>query len=256
MRITVVVPALNEAGNIGRLVAEIYETVPRPTLAEVIVVDDGSDDATPDEVKALIAAGDHPGLRLIRHASRCGQSVAMRTGITAANSPVIATIDGDGQNDPSDIPKLLTHLSAPGSGGVALVGGWRKDRKDTGAKRFASRAANKIRDWVLRDDCPDTACGIKVYWRDAFMRLPFFTSMHRFLPALFLTYGHKVEYVPVNDRPRQAGKSKYTNLVRAIVGLYDLFGVSWLRRRTRVPVVVEEIAADAARQATAAQVGN
>ncbi len=240
MRITVVIPALNEAGNIGRLVAETYEHVPAEMLAEVIVVDDGSDDATGKEVKDLIDAGKLPGLRLLRHEKRSGQSVAMRTGITAATQPVIATMDGDGQNDPRDIAKLVRHLDEPGTpGGVALAGGWRKSRKDTGSKRFASRAANKIRDWVLRDNCPDTGCGIKAYWRDAYLRCPFFTSMHRYLPALFLTYGHRVEYVPVNDRPRLAGQSKYSNLVRAIVGLYDLFGVSWLRRRQRVPNIVE-----------------
>ena len=173
MRITVVIPALNEAGNIGRLVAETYEHVPASVLAEVIVVDDGSDDTTPDEVRALIADGRHPGLRLLRHKNRSGQSVALRTGITAATSPVIATMDGDGQNDPRDIPRLLEHLAAPGTRGPALVNGWRQTRKDTGSKRLASRAANKIRDWVLRDNCPDTGCGIKVYWREAFLRIPF-----------------------------------------------------------------------------------
>ena len=241
MRITVVIPALNEAGNIGRLVAETYEHVPAAALAEVIVVDDGSDDTTPDEVKSLIADGRHPGLRLLRHEKRSGQSVALRTGITAATSPVIATMDGDGQNDPRDIPKLLEHLAAPGTKGPALVNGWRQTRKDTGSKRFASTAANKIRDWVLRDNCPDTGCGIKVYWREAFLRIPFFTSVHRYLPAMFQTYGHEVAYVPVNDRLRQAGQSKYSNFTRALVGLYDLVGVSWLRRRTRIPVIIESV---------------
>lgn len=243
MRISVVIPALNEAGNIGRLVAETYDHVPSDVLAEVIVVDDGSDDTGPDEVKQLIASGRCPGLRLIRHSGRNGQSVALRTGIENASSPVIATMDGDGQNDPRDIPKLLAKLGQPGSEGPALVGGWRQSRKDTGSKRYASLAANKIRDLILRDECPDTGCGIKVYWRDVYMRLPFFTSMHRYLPALFQTYGQRVEYVPVNDRPRQAGQSKYSNLVRALVGLYDLVGVSWLRRRTRIPKIVEEVSA-------------
>ncbi len=239
MRITVVIPALNEAGNIGRLVAETYEHVPSANLAEVIVVDDGSDDTTPDEITSLIADGKHPGLRLLRHDKRSGQSAALRSGITAATNPIIATMDGDGQNDPRDIPNLLKHLGEPGSDGPALVNGWRQTRRDTGSKRWASRAANNIRDWVLRDDCPDTGCGIKVYWREVFLRLPFFTSMHRYLPALFQTYGHKAAYVPVNDRVRQAGQSKYNNLNRALVGIYDLFGVTWLRRRTLVPDVVE-----------------
>jgi len=241
MRISVVLPALNEAGNIGRLVEEIYRVVPAEVLGEVIVVDDGSDDATPAEVKALIAGATLAGLRYLRHGERCGQSAALRTGILAATSPVIASMDGDGQNDPCDIPRLLARLAPPGAKGPALVGGIRVARQAEGSKRLASRAANWIRDAVLKDACPDTGCGIKVYWREAFLRLPFFTSMHRYLPALFQTYGHEVSYLPVNDRPRQAGVSKYNNLGRALIGLYDLVGVVWLRRRTRLPVIVESL---------------
>lgn len=239
MRITVVIPALNEAGNIGRLIAETYEHVPADMLAEVIVVDDASTDSTGEEIKSLIRAGNHPGLRYLRHDTRSGQSAALRSGIGAATNPVIATMDGDGQNDPRDIPKLVAKLASPGSQGPALVNGWRTSRKDTGSKRWASKAANWIRDAVLKDECPDTGCGIKAYWREVFLRLPFFTSMHRYLPALFQTYGHEVAYVPVNDRPRQAGVSKYNNLNRALVGLYDLVGVSWIRKRTKVPKVAE-----------------
>lgn len=234
---------MNEAGNIGRLVEETYAVVPADILAEVIVVDDGSDDATPDELKTLISSGYYPGLRYLRHATRSGQSTALRTGILAASSPVIAQMDGDGQNDPNDIPKLLAKLAPPNTTGPALVGGIRTQRKAGGSKRFASKAANWIRNAVLRDNCPDTGCGIKVYWRDAFLLLPFFTSLHRYLPAFFLSYGHQVAYEAVNDRPRQAGISKYSNLVRALVGLYDLIGVSWLRRRTRHPQTVEDITA-------------
>ncbi|MFZ4809060.1 MAG: glycosyltransferase family 2 protein [Hyphomicrobiaceae bacterium] len=244
MRISVVIPALNEAGNIGRLVDETYAVIPAATLGEVIVVDDASTDGTADEIRSRLHDGRHPGLRLLRHGARSGQSTAMRTGILAATSPVIATMDGDGQNDPRDIPVLLAKLGTPGSGGPALVGGIRTARKAEGSKRLASKAANWIRDAVLRDECPDTGCGIKVYWREAFLRLPFFTSMHRYLPALFLTYGHQVAYVPVNDRPRTAGVSKYNNFNRALVGLYDLVGVTWIRRRTRVPAVVEDTAAE------------
>ncbi|MEZ5817267.1 MAG: glycosyltransferase family 2 protein [Hyphomicrobiaceae bacterium] len=239
MRVTVVIPALNEAGNIGRLVEETYAQVPADMLAEVIVVDDCSEDATGSEVKALIDRG-LPGLRYLRHGDRSGQSAAMRTGILAATSPVIATMDGDGQNDPADIPRLVAELAAPGTKGPALVGGVRTDRKAEGSKRLASRFANWLRDRILKDECPDTGCGIKAYWREAFLRLPYFTSMHRYLPALFITYGHEVAYLPVNDRPRIAGKSKYTNLGRAIVGIYDLVGVSWLRRRTKVPPIIED----------------
>lgn len=236
---------MNEAGNIGRLVRETYDVVPGEILAEVIVVDDGSDDATPDEIKSLISQNKCPGLRYLRHAQRSGQSTALRTGILAAKSPVIAQMDGDGQNDPRDITKLLALLAEPHTDGPALVGGVRTERKAEGSKRLASKAANWIRDAVLRDNCPDTGCGIKVYWRDAFLLLPFFTSIHRYLPALFQTYGHQVAYAPVTDRPRQAGKSKYSNIVRALVGLYDLVGVSWLRRRSRHPETVEDLAAPA-----------
>jgi dolichol-phosphate mannosyltransferase len=241
MRISVVIPALNEAGNIGRLVQDTFAQVPPDCLAEVIVVDDASEDVTGAEVKALIASGSCPGLRYLRHGVRSGQSAALRTGILAATSPIIATMDGDGQNDPRDIPRLLARLAPPGGKGPALVNGWRTARRAEGRKRLASKAANWIRDAVLKDDCPDTGCGIKVYWREAFLRLPYFTTMHRYLPALFRTYGHEVAHVPVNDRPRQVGVSKYNNVGRALVGLYDLVGVSWLRRRTRVPAIVEDV---------------
>ena len=241
MRVSVVIPALNEAGNIGRLVRETYEVVPADQLGEVIVVDDASTDATPEEVKALIESGEFPSLRYLRHGKRSGQSAAMRTGISAASHPVIATMDGDGQNDPRDIPKLLAKLAPPGTKGPALVGGVRTNRQDVGSKKVASRAANWIRDTVLKDNCPDTGCGIKVYWREAFLRLPFFTSIHRYLPALFITYGHEVAFVPVNDRQRVAGQSKYTNWKRALVGIYDLIGVTWLRKRTAVPPIVADL---------------
>lgn len=239
-RIAVVIPALNEAGNIGALVEETYQAVPAGVLAEVIVVDDASTDTTAQEVKTLIASGRYPGLRLIRHGAKSGQSTAIRSGVLAARAPVIATMDGDGQNDPHDIPALLARLGAEGGDGPALVGGVRTNRQAEGSKRWASRAANAIRNAVLKDGCPDTGCGIKVYHRSAFLRLPFFASMHRYMPALFQTYGYAVDYVPVNDRARRAGVSKYNNLNRALVGLYDLVGVSWLRRRTVVPRIVEE----------------
>ena len=238
MRISVVIPAFNEAGNIGRLVEETFKVVPGDILAEVIIIDDCSDDSTGDEVKAL--ADSYDNLRYIRHGSRSGQSTALRTGITVAGNPIIATMDGDGQNDPNDIVSLLDKLGEPGSDGPALVGGVRAKRKAKGSRRFASTFANWLRDKILNDDCPDTGCGIKVYWREAFLRLPFFTSMHRYLPALFLTYGHKVDYGDVNDRPRVAGTSKYTNFGRALVGIYDLFGVTWLRKRTKTPQISED----------------
>ncbi|MCS0501346.1 glycosyltransferase family 2 protein [Ancylobacter mangrovi] len=238
MRISIVIPALNEAGNIGRLVSETFQTVPADQLGEIIVVDDCSDDGTGAEVKALAATRD--GLRYLRHASRAGQSAALRTGILAARFPVIATMDGDGQNDPADIPALLARLAAPGTDGPALVGGIRAKRRATGSRRVASLLANRLRDFLLKDDCPDTGCGIKVFWREAFLRLPFFSGMHRYLPALFISYGREVAYAPVGDRPRLAGQSKYTNLGRALIGIYDLVGVSWLRKRTIVPLIAED----------------
>ena len=241
LRLAVVIPALNEAGNIGRLISETYETVPAGMLAQVIVVDDGSTDGTPAEVKALIATGRFAGLSYVRHAAKSGQSTALRTGILAATAPVIAQMDGDGQNDPRDIVRLVEKLGQPGVSGPALVGGVRTNRKAEGSKRWASTAANWIRDSILADGCPDTGCGIKVYWREAFLRLPFFASQHRYLPALFITYGYDITYVSVNDRARQAGVSKYNNFNRAMVGLYDLMGVTWLRRRTVVPKIQERV---------------
>lgn len=234
MAVSVVIPAFDEEGNIGRLVLETFDALTEDVLGEVIVVDDCSADGTSAEITKLQT--DHKNLRLLRHKTNAGQSASLRTGILAARFPVIATMDGDGQNDPHDLPSMIRKLAEPGKkNGVALVGGIRTKRKDTGSKRLASKAANWIRDRVLKDDCPDTGCGIKVFWRDAYLRLPFFTSIHRYMPALFQTYGLKTAYVPVNDRPRIAGVSKYNNFNRALIGLYDLFGVTWLRKRTKAP---------------------
>jgi dolichol-phosphate mannosyltransferase len=239
MPISVVIPAFNEEGNIGRLIKETVYTVPEDMLGEIIVVDDGSTDHTADEVRQHMNIG--TALRLVRHAENAGQSASLRSGIEAARFPIIATMDGDGQNDPADIPALFKKLAIPGNDtGPALVGGIRAGRKDSGSKRIASKAANLIRDALLRDACPDTGCGIKLFQRDIFLRLPYFTSMHRYLPALFQLYGHRTEFIPVNDRPRMAGKSKYNNFNRALIGFFDLFGVMWLRRRTKNPTVTEE----------------
>lgn len=236
--VSVVIPALNEEGNIDRLVEETLNVVPASVLSEVIVVDDGSTDGTFHVLNAM--AQREPRLRVIRHGERCGQSAALRTGILAARSDVIATMDGDGQNDPGDITELLARLGAPHASGPALVGGHRVTRRASGWKRLASRIGNGVRGWLLKDETPDTGCGIKVFWRDVFVRLPFFTSMHRFLPALFRCYGFETAYHPVNDRPRVAGESKYTNLGRLAVAIYDLIGVVWLRRRTRLPSVAAD----------------
>lgn len=237
MKIAVVIPALNEEGNIGRLVQETFRAIPSDVLDEIIVIDDGSTDGTANEIKALL--GHHPKLRYIRHGDRVGQSAAIRTGVLAAQSPIIATMDGDGQNDPADIPFLLNQLGDTPQTGPALVGGVRAKRKAKGSRRLASLIGNKARNVVLRDNCPDSGCGIKVFWREAYLLLPFFTSMHRFMPALFMIHQHTVGYHPVNDRPRLAGASKYTNFNRALLGIYDMIGIVWLRRRTRIPNIAE-----------------
>lgn len=242
MRLSVVIPAFDEAGNIGRLIEETFATVPEEALGEVVVVDDASEDRTAAEIKALL--GKYARLRYLRHGVRAGQSAAVRTGVLAARFPVIATMDGDGQNDPSDIMRLAARLGEDGRE-PAMAAGIRTGRKNTGSRKAASRFANFIRDKVLADGCPDTGCGIKLYRRDAFLALPYFTGMHRYLPALFQTYGHEVAYAPVNDRPRLKGASKYTNLGRALIGLHDLVGVSWLRRRTQLPPVTEDLSGGA-----------
>lgn len=240
MSVSVVIPALNEAGNIARLVEETYAAIPADRLKEVIVVDDGSDDATGDEIKALRSL--YPSLRYLRHRTRCGQSAAIRTGVLAASGPVIATMDGDGQNDPRDIPRLLDGLGSRMGDGPIMVSGVRAKREAVRSRKLAAMVANRIRNAAFRDNCPDSGCGIKVYWREAYLRLPFFTSMHRFMPALFLMNSYQVAYKPVNDRARLAGQSKYTNLGRALTGLYDLFGVVWLRNRTKTPYIEEDSA--------------
>ncbi|MEZ5790674.1 MAG: glycosyltransferase family 2 protein [Nitratireductor sp.] len=238
MQISVVIPAFNEEGNIGRLVRETFDAVSEAQLGEVVVVDDCSTDATVSELSELKQT--LPKLRIVRHLTNAGQSASLRSGILAARFSVIAQMDGDGQNDPRDIPGLLAKLAEPGDlSGPALVGGVRTKRRDTGSKRWASKFANGLRKRILQDDCPDTGCGIKVYWREAFLRLPFFTSIHRYLPALFQTYGYKTAYAPVNDRPRMMGVSKYNNFNRALIGIYDLVGVTWLRRRTKAPETTE-----------------
>jgi glycosyltransferase involved in cell wall biosynthesis len=243
MRISVVIPAFNEEGNIGPLIEETFAQVPESALGEVLAVDDASNDGTGAEIKALLSR--YPRLRYIRHKHRAGQSAALRSGVLAARYPVIASMDGDGQNDPADIMRLFGRLRSQGE--PAMAAGIRAGRKGPGSRKAASRLANFIRDKVLADGCPDTGCGIKLYRRDAFLELPFFTSMHRYLPALFLTYGHEIAYEAVNDRPRLRGASKYTNLGRALIGLYDLVGVSWLRKRTLIPPIAENVSgADAA----------
>lgn len=236
-RLSVVVPVFNEADNVGPLLAEIEAALSGRFDFEVIFVDDASDDDTAARLAPAVAAG---RLRLLRHAVRCGQSAAVRTGVKAARREWVATLDGDGQNDPADIPRLVAAvLEAPADARPALAGGLRLTRRDTLSKRLASRFANAARQAFLDDGCVDSGCGAKLFRRDAFLDLPYFGAIHRFLPALFRAHGHKTVFVPVNHRPRARGASKYTNLRRGLIGVVDLLGVFWLKKRTNLSPAAE-----------------
>ncbi|HUN49242.1 MAG TPA: glycosyltransferase family 2 protein [Stellaceae bacterium] len=238
MELSVVIPARNEAPNVAPLVAEIRRALDGRLDYEIVYVDDGSGDATAAEIRRL--AGEFARLRLIRHQASCGQSMAVRTGVKAAAAPWIATLDADGQNDPADIPRLWEIARAAPAAPPLLVAGHRQKRRDTWSKRMASRLANAIRRALLGAGTPDTGCGLKLFRRDLFLDLPAFDHMHRFLPALVLRQGGKVVSVAVNHRPRERGKSNYGVLDRALVGVVDLFGVMWLLRRARNPVIVAD----------------
>jgi dolichol-phosphate mannosyltransferase len=232
--ISVVVPVRNEAPNIAPLIAEIRAAL-RGTPHEIVYVDDGSDDGT---LAALLAEAQAAPIVIRRHRQGCGQSAAIITGVRAASGRYVATLDGDGQNDPADIPALLARAEAerPADGPV-LIAGHRTRRQDSRVKKITSRFANRIRAGLLGDATPDTGCGLKLFTRAAFLDLPAFDHMHRFLPALFIRAGGRVVSVPVNHRPRIRGASKYGTLDRLWVGIFDLFGVFWLQRRWRRPVV-------------------
>ena len=235
-QLSVVVPVHNEEDNVAPLVGEIVTALRGRIDFEIVYVDDTSKDATLQRLRDLQATV--PELRVIRHVSNAGQSTAVRNGVKAARAPWIATLDGDGQNDPADIPTLLAKRDAAPAG-VKLFAGWRVNRQDSGSKRWASKFANAIRSRMLRDATPDTGCGIKLFEREAFLDLPYFDHMHRYLPALMQRAGWKTVSVPVNHRHRTAGVSKYNNLGRALVGIKDLFGVSWLIQRSRRTAVEE-----------------
>jgi glycosyltransferase involved in cell wall biosynthesis len=234
-RISVVVPVKNEALNILPLVEEIEHACAASGPFEVVYVDDGSTDATVEQVMAARAT--RPWLRLVRHKESCGQSAAVRTGVHAASGSIIVSLDGDGQNDPAFIPQLVAALDDPS---IALAAGQRVGRKDGAYKKWQSRIANGVRSGILKDGTRDTGCGLKAFRRDIYLRLPYFDALHRFMPALVKREGYRIAHVDVVDRPRHAGQSNYGLFDRLWVGILDLAGVWWLvRRRRRVPVAQE-----------------
>ena len=226
--LSVVVPVKDEAGNVGPLAREIAAALTGEG-AEIIFVDDGSTDTTVAELTALKA--ELPNLRVIRHGRNSGQSRAIRTGVRAARGDIVATLDGDGQNDPADLPNLVTTLKANDRFG--MVSGVRAKRRDTFSRRLASSLANGFRRRALNDTAIDSGCGIKAFRREAFLALPYFDHQHRFMTTLMLREGYEVGFAPVNHRPRLHGHSKYTNLQRMFAGITDILGVRWLQARTK-----------------------
>ena len=233
---SVVVPVYNESGAAPALAREIAAAF-GDRAYEMIFVNDASRDDTLAQLTALKT--EIPQLRVLSHASNSGQSRAVRTGILAAKAPIIVTLDGDGQNDPADAPRLAERLAASAES-LALVGGERVKRQDSAAKKWASKWANGIRKKLLRDEANDTGCGLKAFRREAFLRLPYFDHIHRYIPALMLREGYEVAFEPVNHRHRTTGVSKYTNFGRLKVAVTDLFGVMWLQSRSRLPGGVVE----------------
>ncbi|GAB1360871.1 glycosyltransferase family 2 protein [Rhodobacter sp.] len=227
--VSIVIPVRDEAAAITPLLEEIAAVMAARTF-EVIVVDDGSRDGTLSILQAMDAR--YPWLHHLAHERSRGQSSAIRTGVRAARSPVIVTLDGDGQNPPDQIPLLLAALEADMAGRLGLVQGQRKVRQDSLAKRLASRFANALRGALLRDGVRDSGCGLKAFRREAYLDLPFFDHIHRFMPAMMLREGWQVGTVGVTHRPRASGRSKYSNLARGLVGIPDLLGTAWLIRRS------------------------
>jgi glycosyltransferase involved in cell wall biosynthesis len=234
--VSVVVPVFDEGGAATALAREIAAAFAGRAV-EIIFVDDASRDDTLSRLEALKA--DLPMLRVLAHGKNAGQSRAVRTGVLAARAPIVVTLDGDGQNDPADAPALVDALIAGGPD-LALVGGERLKRQDSAAKRIASRFANSVRKRLLRDVADDTGCGLKAMRREAFLRLPYFDHIHRYVPALMLREGYDVRFLPVGHRARESGVSKYTNLGRLKAAFSDLLGVMWLQTRSRSPGQIVE----------------
>ena len=237
MTVSVVVPVKDEVENVATLAREIQAALRAEPDHEILFVDDGSRDGTAERLTALKA--EIPQLRPLRHDRNLGQSRAIRSGVRAAEGNIIVTLDGDGQNDPADIPALLKALRADPS--LGMVSGIRVKRQDTASRRIASRLGNGIRQMLLKDGASDTGCGLKAFYRDAFLELPYFDHIHRYLIALVQREGWKVAFVPVNHRARLAGRSKYTNLGRSLVSVHDMLGVRWLQRRHGGRAKVEEL---------------
>jgi dolichol-phosphate mannosyltransferase len=233
-RFAIVIPMLDEGATAVALLEACRNAALPLGPFEICVTNDGSRDDTGAALERFAAAHPDVPVTIVTHTRPAGQSAAVHDAVRAARAPLICTLDGDGQNPPEEIPNLVAPLLAEGaSPRLALVAGQRAKRNDPLAKRLASRAANAIRGWLLRDGTRDTGCGLKAFRRDAYLALPYFNHMHRYLPALFQRDGWEVAHVDVTHRPREAGQSKYTNLGRAIVGLSDLIGVAWLIRRRR-----------------------
>ena len=237
IKISIVVPVYNEGENVAKLVSEIagaFDGGLHASAYEMIFVNDASTDDT--AVKLIALQSEFPSLRALSHRQNAGQSRSVRTGILAAKGALIGTLDGDGQNDPADLPAMVAQITrVDATDSLALVGGRRVKRKDTAAKKLASKIGNGVRKRLLHDNADDTGCGIKVFKREAFLRLPYFDHIHRYIPALMLREGYTTEFMDVNHREREFGVSKYTNFGRLIVSIADLRGVMWLNRRSRNP---------------------
>jgi glycosyltransferase involved in cell wall biosynthesis len=236
--VSVVVPVRNEAENVSPLIAEIAAALDGRWSYEIIYVNDGSTDATAERLEAEMKS--RRNLRQLRHTASAGQSAAVRSGVRAAHGGIVATLDGDGQNDPSFLPALIAAIENGGEH-VGLAAGQRVGRKDSGFKKIQSRIANGVRDAILRDGTRDTGCGLKAFRRDVFLMMPYFDGLHRFLPALMRREGYQIAYVDVIDRPRRSGVSNYGFLDRLWIGILDLAGVWWLIRRKKPTPVATEV---------------